>query len=139
MATILRPELSEKNKYWIDKHRYYELKHFCLQYPFWKKEYASYSDIGPNLSSFEQLYMGSLPSDSTANWAVKRAYYYEKINLIEAIAKETDYILYKYILKAVTEGLSYTYLKTRLNIPCGRDMYYDRYRRFFWLLSESRG
>lgn len=138
MATTIRAEISEKNKYWIDKHRYYELKHFCLQYPFWKKEYASYTDIGPNLSSFEQIYSDNMPSDSTANWALKRAYYHEKISLIEKIAKETDYILYKYILKAVTEGLSFTYLKTRLNIPCGRDMYYDRYRRFFWLLSEIR-
>lgn len=32
MATKIRPVLSEKNKYYIDKHRYYELKHFCLQY-----------------------------------------------------------------------------------------------------------
>lgn len=138
MATTVRAELSTNSKYWIDKHRYYELKHFCLQYPIWKKEYAAYTDIGPNLSSFEQIYSDNMPSDSTANWAVKRAYYYEKIKLIEKIAEETDYILYKYILKAVTEGLSFTYLKTKLNIPCGRDMYYDRYRRFFWLLSEIR-
>ena len=39
MATEIRPELSEKNPYWIGKHRYYELKHFCLQYPIWKKAY----------------------------------------------------------------------------------------------------
>ena len=32
MGTTLRAELSEKNPYWIEKHRYYELKHFCLQY-----------------------------------------------------------------------------------------------------------
>lgn len=41
MATTIRPELSEKNPYWIEKHRYYELKHFCLQYPIWRKAYAS--------------------------------------------------------------------------------------------------
>lgn len=28
----VRPELSKKNKYYISKHRYYELKHLCLQY-----------------------------------------------------------------------------------------------------------
>lgn len=32
MGTTIRPELSEKNPYWIERHRYYELKHFCLQY-----------------------------------------------------------------------------------------------------------
>lgn len=31
MSTTIRPELSEKNQYWLDKHRYYELKHFCLK------------------------------------------------------------------------------------------------------------
>ena len=30
MSTVIRPEISEKNKYWISKHRYYELKHLCL-------------------------------------------------------------------------------------------------------------
>jgi len=37
MSTVIRPELSKSSKYWIDRHRYYELKHFCLQYPIWKK------------------------------------------------------------------------------------------------------
>lgn len=139
MATVIRAEISEKNKYWINKHRHYELKHFCLQYPIWKKEYASYTDIGPNLSKFEQLYSGSIPVDSVANWAVKRAYYSERIELVEKAAKEADYVLYKYILKAVTEGLSYTYLRTILQMPCSKDIYYDRYRRFFWLLNKLRG
>lgn len=51
---------------------------------------------------------------------------------------DADEELYSYILKAVTEGLSYTYLKTALEMPCGRDAYYDRYRRFFWLLDKER-
>ena len=37
----------------------------------------------------------------------------ETIELIEKVAKETDIDLYPYIIKAVTEGLSYTYLKTK--------------------------
>lgn len=32
-----RAQLSAKNPCHIPKHRYYELKHFCLQYPDWKK------------------------------------------------------------------------------------------------------
>ena len=60
--------------------------------------------------------------------------------MIERTAIETDpYLyLYNYIVKGVTEGKSYTYLKTKLGIPCGRDMYYERYRKFFLLLNESR-
>lgn len=66
------------------------------------------------------------------------SFYSERIKLIEKIAMEADRYLHKYILKAVTEELSFTYLKSKLGIPCGRDMYYDRYRKFFWLLSEAR-
>jgi hypothetical protein len=138
MGTNIRPNISFKNKYWIDKHRYYELKHFCLQYPSWKKAYADFDDTSISLSTIESVPTSNLPGDPTAKRAVMKAHYSERIGLIEKIAMEADRYLYEYILKAVTEGLSYTYLKSRLGIPCGKDMYYDRYRKFFWLLSESR-
>lgn len=138
MATVIRPEISEKNKYYIAKHRYYELKHFCLQYCEWKKAYKSCCEALVFASRYDMLPAESMPCDLTAKYAIKRAQYSERIKLVEKIAKETDDFLCPYILKAVTEGLSYPHLKTRLNIPCGRDMYYDRYRKFFWLLSEAR-
>lgn len=60
------------------------------------------------------------------------------MEVVEQAAIEADPYLASYILKAVTEGLSYNYLKARLEIPCSRDMNYDRYRRFFWLLDRAR-
>ena len=138
MATVIRAEISENNKYWIDKHRHYELKHFCLQYPSWKKAYTDFSDLNIPLSMMDRMPTSNLPGDPTAKRAIMKAYYAERINLIEKVAKETDNYLYDYILKAVTENLSYTYLKSRVDIQCSRDLYYDRYRRFFWLLSETR-
>lgn len=138
MATMIRAEISDKNKYYIDKHRHYELKHFCLQYPSWKKAYADFDDTSISLSTIDSVPTSNIPGDPTAKRAMMKAHYSERINLIEKVAMEADRYLYEYILKAVTEGLSYTYLKSRLNIPCGKDMYYDRYRKFFWLLSTSR-
>lgn len=138
MATTIRPELSTKNKYWIDKHRHYELKHFCLQYPIWKRTYNDLDDLSMSLSKFELTPISNTPGDPTSKCAIRKAYYKERIKLIEDIAMRADEFLWTYILKAVTENLSYTYLKTRLDIPCGRDMYYDRYRKFFYLLSEAR-
>lgn len=138
MATKVRAEISQKNKYWIDKHRHYELKHFCLQYPTWKKAYAAFDDSSVSLSTIECAPTSNLPGDPTAKRAVMKAYYSERIRLIEEAAKEADRYLCQYIIKAVTEELSYTYLRSKLKIPCGRDMYYDRYRRFFWVLSHSR-
>lgn len=138
MATKIRPMISEKNKYWIDKHRHYELKHFCLQYPSWKKAYSEFNDDSVSLSMIEDVRTSNLPGDPTAKRALMKAHYMERMKLVERVAEEADPYLSNYILKAVTENLSYTYLKSRLDIPCGRDMYYDRYRRFFWLLSEAR-
>lgn len=138
MATVIRAEISDKNKYYIDKHRYYELKHFCLQYREWKKAYAACNESIIFASTFEKEPSSNVHSDLTAKYALKKLQFGSRIKLIERIAMEADDFLYPYILKAVTEGLSYPYLKTRLNIPCGRDMYYDRYRKFFWMLSEAR-
>ena len=36
-----RAEVSEKNLFWIEKHRYLELRQFCLQYPTWQKAKAA--------------------------------------------------------------------------------------------------
>lgn len=136
MATVIRPEVSKKNRYWIDKHRHYELKHFCLQYPEWKRAYRD--SIYISVGSFDRVPSGNLPGDPTSEQAIRRSNYRKRIELIERVAREADCDLHDYILKGVTEGLSYTYLKSRLDMPCGKDLYYDRYRRFFWLLDELR-
>ena len=134
----MRAELSGKNKYWVEKHRYYELKHFCLQYPFWKRAYSEIDwlygqDFNPSAYS-----KSNLPADPTYHLAEKRVRYFHRMEMVEQAAINADPELASYILKGVTEGASYTYLKSRLEIPCSRDTYYDRYRRFFWLLNKSR-
>lgn len=138
MATVIRAEISQKNKYWISKHRYYELKHFCLQYPEWKKVYSELCDDNLPLSMIDTISIDNLPSDPAIQRALLKGYYSERIKLVEKTAIEADPCLYDYIIKGVTEERSYTYLNTVMEIPCGKDMYYDRYRKFFWLLSELR-
>ena len=138
MATVIRAKISEKNKYWISKHRYYELKHFCMQYPEWKKEYAAFSNETIPLSTIEATPTELLPGDYSHKRDLMKKLYTSRIELIDKIAREADQYLYDYIIKGVVEGRSYTYLRTVLDIPCGRDMYYDRYRKFFWLLSKAR-
>lgn len=137
MAGYTKPELSKKNKYWVEKHRYYELKHFCLQYPIWKKLYLESDSLVK--SSSEPVYSRlNEPGDPTAKCAETRLFYLEKMEAVEQAAIGADPDLSSYILKAVTEELSYDYLKSRLEIPCSRDTYYDRYRRFFWLLNKTK-
>ena len=134
----MRPELSKKNKYWIEKNRYYELKYFCLQYPLWKNEYEMLDGYyGRPIGAEVYSRLNSVP-DPTGKAAQIRSLYFENMRIVEKTALEADPYLANYILKGVTEGYSYPYLKTRLEIPCSRDTYYDRYRRFFWLLDQVR-
>lgn len=138
MGTKIRPELSKKNKYWIPRHRYYELKHFCLQYPEWKEQYTNLSSVKtPKLTDKVFRNIGH-HSDPTEQCAEQKIFYQCRIAMLEQVAVLTDKDLAKYILLAVTYGHSYTYLKTKLDIPCSKDTYYDRYRKFFWILSDLR-
>lgn len=137
MSTTIRPELSEKNEYWIERHRYYELKHFCLQYPIWKKARAGLDSL--SRQSFQITTSQTNRNNSPVEKCVEsRMFYSDRIEMIEKIAKETDESLSVYILKAVTEGISYDCLRAGLDIPCCKDTYYNLYRRFFWLLSKER-
>lgn len=129
MSTTITPELSRKNKYYISKHRYYELKHFCLQYPEWKYQMVTLGGVMRNANLIE---------DPTGETATKLADLKSNISLIRKLAMESDKDLASYIFKAVTEERTYENLKTFFDIPCGRDMYYDRYRKFFWLLDKER-
>lgn len=138
MGTVIRPELSKKNRYWISRHRYYELKHFCLQYPAWKREYAVIGGVKRKPADMEELSKTNQHSDPTSQDAIELVFYSSRIEMVERVAVETDYVLSKYILKGVTEGISYTNLKARLDIPCCKDVYYELYRRFFWLLDKER-
>lgn len=138
MGTSVRPELSKKNKYWISKPRYYELRHFCAQYPGWRKAYSELVEYGVVVSNITNEFRTNTVSDPTAKLAIMKMNFMDKIEMVEKAAMEADPYLYSYILKAATEGRSYVYLKTKLDIPCSRDVYYEKYRKFFWILSQKR-
>lgn len=137
MSTTIRPELSENNKYYISKHRYYELKHFCLQYLYWKRQYVLLSGFRRRPELYQKV-QNSAISDPTASIAEEMAYYSKLIGIVERAAIKTDKELGSFILVSVTEGLSYDAVKLRLQIPCCRDKYYELYRRFFWILDKER-
>lgn len=139
MGNVIRAEVSENNPYWIEKHRYYELKHFCLQYPIWKKVYASLDGLSGHSTNFTTMVVSSTLGDPTARIGIAKTYYSDRIKMIERTVMQTDSSLGIYILQGVTEGWSYDIIKARLEIPCCKDSYYNLYRRFFWLLNKERG
>ena len=129
--------MSKKNKYWIDRNRYYELKYFCLQYSNWKRAYATIIDA-ISRAAYDIPSKTNIPSDLTGSIATKKLYLSENMQLVEKAIMTTDESMYHYLLVGVTEGKSYSYLKTVMNIPCSRDNYYELYRRFFWELDKLK-
>jgi len=133
----VRNEMSAKNKYWISKHRYLELKHFCLQYPEWKKAY-NYIEKLPASTSVVKISDRDQDGYFIETTAMRRIELSRRMEMIEEAAKETDDYLAPFIFKAVTQGVSYTQLHMQDAMACSKDMYYDRYHKFFWLLNQAR-
>lgn len=139
MSTTVRPELSKKNCYWITNHRAYELRHFCLQYPEWKKLYSKLeSELLPKCVSEREKVRLSGTTNPTERVAILRASYKTKIDMIEETAREADPELYEYLILNVTEGVSYTNLVMMHGMPCSKDTFFNRRYKFFWLLSQKR-
>lgn len=136
MTTTIKPSISRKNLHYISKHRYYELKHYCLQYDEWKDAYHRLAN--PLHSAKVRREKSMDISDPTGDLAVKKQTLFHKIESVEQTALATDPNLSNYILLSVTKGLTYEALQFRYDIPCSRGTFYDRYRKFFWLLSERQ-
>lgn len=69
---------------------------------------------------------------------MKKAYFNHRIKLVEDAAKATDESIGIYILIAVTTNKSYEYMKSHYEIGYERDTWYDRYRKFFYILHLSQ-
>nr|WP_296954993.1 hypothetical protein [uncultured Mediterraneibacter sp.] len=137
MGTTIRAELSKNNPYWIEKHRYYELKHFCLQYPIWKEAYNSLGGLYSRSFSLTGNTRHSV-TNPTERIALARSYYLERMNMVNQAAEEADPEIAEYVVIGVTQGISYDILRVNYNIPCCKDVYYETYRHFFWLLNKIR-
>lgn len=133
MKTRLRP-MEKSNPYWISKNRYLELRYFCLQYSEWQELY-NYA-LQPQSVSFTSLLKYGCES-SVEKIFDAAGLYKSRMEMIKNAAHEADSFLGDYIFKAVTEDRSFTYLEAMLEIPCSKKMYYNRYHKFFYILSNE--
>lgn len=132
----LKPELSSKNRYWIPKHRYYELKHYCLQYPHWQELYAK---LEFKMEAIRSGIQKSEPGRPVEKLALIKAECAKAIELVEKCCQDASHDFWPYLLKAVTKGVPFVQLRTEYDIPCSQDTYYTVYRKFFYILSQRRG
>lgn len=137
-----RVRAETKGKWSIGKHEFYAAYHFALQYRDWLDQYNSLKDsVGAIVQ--DGMPHGTGTSNPTLGLAMKRTELRQKMDLIENTAKATDPDIWKWIfLAAITEGMTYQQLacptdKSVDPIPCGKKMFYDRRRKFYWLLSKN--
>ena len=138
MGTVIRAELSRKNQWWIPKHRYYELKHFCMQYPDWKRWRRELGELSISSGLGHAVRMDPAFGRPTETLTERMTYFDQRIELVEKAAKLVDDVIGAYILQAVTLGKSYDILYLTRPIPCCRDSYYELYRKFFYILDGLR-
>ena len=120
--------------YGISPYRYRELKNFCLQYD----EKRSKIQYGLSAISMEGATGSSGTGNPTATKAINHAEYIKDVQLIESCARDADKTLYPYILKSVTQDMTYEELEydQKLGrIPCGKTDFYACRRKFYSLLN----
>lgn len=126
------------DKYRISKNRFRELYYWCLQYNEWLDELKYNTDAVKSIG-ITDMPVSHGNADTTQRLAIRRMQLQQNCEMIEQTAIETDADIYQYLIKAVTnEKITYRYLKEIMSIPCGKDMYYDRRRKFYWLLDQRK-
>ena len=125
------------DSYEISPSAYREMYYFCLQYKEMKQRlHDIYSIASGRISAMPR---GGDVADSTAKKAIAAARLRTNIEMIERAARQADDEIDAYIIKNVTEGAGYTYLRNAMNMPCGRNKFYKARRKFFYLLYKGRG
>lgn len=107
-----------------------------MQYGDWLAEYNSLGQL--NAVRMDEQAAGAA-GDPTFTRAARRLELREKMDEIKRAAAAADRQLAKYILLAVTkEGASYQFLRNIHGMPCGRNVFYDRRRKFYWIMDRKK-
>ena len=118
----------------ISLSRYRELYYFCQQY----REKKDALQRCYNIKSEPASSMPKNPkmlTDSGKQHNDKAKKLSRDIHLIEKTAQEAVGELFPFLLKNVTEDISYEHM----GVPCGRRQFYFMRRKFFCLLNQKKG
>ena len=112
-----------KSEYELSKHRFYELKHFCLQYPEWEKLYS--------LSDGWQTEASKPIGDTTSRNGIRRADLACRMEMVRNICQEVcgDYadLVFNYVI-----------FGSKPHLTSGQADFWYYYQKFFWELSKRR-
>ena len=117
----IRP-VSEK-KWDISNHAFYQAYHFAMRYKEFK-DILRYKTNTVGSPKFGDTTGSGVTKSATEELAIKRAWAKKNYKMIEESAKQADQQTYKY-------------LKTVMNIPAGRNYFYEKRRKFYYILSKK--
>lgn len=133
MQAAIKKREMKLSDYHITIDKYNELKYFCKQYDEKKREL--HKNYGLESAANDGLPKGNTPGNPTEKTAIKNMMLQRDIELIEQTVMEADATIYKWLLKNVTQGISYEYLN---GVPKNRTDFYCSRRYFFYLLSQKK-
>lgn len=129
-------DLSLSKEFNISRHRYRELKEFCLQYGEKKEELRqlySLSSVPPDVAV-----MGGEPGKPTERKAMRALQLKNDTELIDKALNDAcgdDVGIVPFLKKNVTEGVGHSSLGC---VPCSIRNFYQYRRKFFFLLDKEK-
>ena len=89
--------------------------------------------------SYDSQPHGDAKAGGLEDLAIRRARISSKVDLIERVCRDVDPELYPWLIKGFTsDEVGYDYLRYRLGMPCGRNQYYEKRRKFYFLLYREK-
>lgn len=132
--------VGKKSKWSLSRHEFMTVYHYALQYSEWHDRLNALTDSVGTVASDGQPH-GNYAGNPTEKLGIKRADLDEKINTVESTVKEAvadcEY-MYPYLLRAVTDSdVTFDYLRMVMDLPCGKNVFYEYRRKFYYLLSKK--
>ncbi len=126
------------DEYDIGTYAYRELNNFCKQYRDKKRRLRELQSPykSPQITGMPS---GSGPGDPTGRSAERAAVLSQDIDMIERAAAEASPTERDLFLLAVTEDVSWDYMRLLKDLKMGRDKFNNRRRHFYYLLAQKKG
>ena len=130
--------LSQKNEYYLPKHSYLTCVHYALQYRDWKAELDANRDTRGAIRYDKDRVQITPDYDSTSETAIRMVEISKKVALIEKCIRDAcmDNAVDQFIKLSVCYGFTFYQLRDQ-GMPCGRNLYYNIRRRFYYVLSKK--
>jgi hypothetical protein len=133
-------KMSYEGKYKLSRHEFNTAKWYALGFNEWLEEYNKLKDSVSAISyeNADMPHAVNKTSNPTEELAERRAVLSEKMDRITRLCQVAGGDISDYLFKAVTnEDISYNTLNALMNIPCSANTFYDRRRKFYWLLAKE--